>query len=72
MKILSFGELGEITCYATHEVEQAQTDRAQGKKVTMGRPCTECGDLVFGELLDPTLKTQCAKGFHGNRKGVWV
>jgi len=72
MRTLSFGEMGDFDCYRVDELTVADAARKQGKKVMMGRPCTECGDLVFGESLDPTLKTQCAKGFHGNRKGVWV
>jgi len=72
MQKLSFGELGEIACYRTDEVEQAQAARARGEKVMMGRRCSECGDLLFGENLDPNLQVECEEGYHYSRPGIYI
>ncbi|OLD63781.1 MAG: hypothetical protein AUF65_01350 [Chloroflexi bacterium 13_1_20CM_50_12] len=72
MKTLSFGEKGEFDCYRVDELPQARAAKEQGKDVMVARPCTECGDLLFGESLDPNLKVKCEEGFHNSRRGVWV
>ena len=72
MKTLSFGQKGEFDCYRVDELSQAQVAKEQGNKVMIGRPCTECGDLLFGESLDPHLQVKCVRGEHNSRPGVWV
>ena len=72
MKNLSFGEKGEFDCYRVDELEAAQKAKARGKRVMLARPCTECGDLLFGESLDPNLQVECEEGSHNSRPGVWV
>lgn len=72
MKTLSFGEMGEFECYRVNEIEAAKVAKSQGKSVMIGRPCTECGDLLFGESLDPKLQLECEEGSHNSRPGVWV
>ncbi len=72
MKKLPFGELGVIKCYRASEVEEAQTARNNGEKVMLARPCSVCGDLLFGESLDPDLIVECEEGYHNSRPGVWV
>ena len=71
MKTLSFGEKGEFNCYRVDEIEAAKAAKSQGSNVMVGRPCTECGDLLFGESLDPNLQVKCHRGTHNSRPGVW-
>jgi hypothetical protein len=75
MKTLSFGEKGEFDCYRTDEIEAAKAAKAaksQGDNVMLARECGSCGDLLFGESLDPNLQVECEEGFHGSRRGVWI
>lgn len=72
MKVLSFGEKGEFDCYRVDELEAAKIAKFQGKPVMLARECTECGDLLFGESLDPNLQVKCVRGQHNSRPGVWV
>jgi hypothetical protein len=72
MKNLSFGEKGEFDCYNVSELQEAQSAKAQGQNVMVGRPCGERGDFLFGESLDPNLQVECEEGSHNSRPGVWV
>jgi hypothetical protein len=72
MKKLSFGEDGEFVCYSVAEIEEASVAIVKGEKVMVARPCSTCGDLLFGSSLDPNLNVECEEGNHGSRPGVWV
>lgn len=72
MKELSFGEKGVFNCYRVDELPQAQEAKERGENVMLARPCTVCGDLLFGESLDPNLQVKCVYGEHNSRPGVWV
>lgn len=72
MKTLSFGEKGEFDCYRIDELPDALKSKKKGKRVMLARPCVVCGDLLFGESLDPNLQVECEEGSHNSRPGVWV
>jgi hypothetical protein len=71
MRWLSFGR-GPVLCCKPSEKASACWARRAGIRVLTARSCVLCGDLLFGESLDPNLEVSCEVGCHHSRPGVFV